>query len=126
MIKDGDRILIGVSGSSSSICLLHGLRQFIRARGLHVDFGAVTIAEDLRIDPRCLMFHMKSLGVEYFFEQGNSGSEMVKHKLSLMARRRGYNTLALGNSLDKLANDFLSSLLLKGRLYVSPAYKKIE
>lgn len=91
-----------------------------------MDFGAVTIAENLGIDPRCLMFHMKNLGVEYFFEQGNAGPEILKHKLPMIAKRRGYNTLALGNTLDKLADDFLVSLLMKGRLYVTPAHKKLE
>jgi tRNA(Ile)-lysidine synthase TilS/MesJ len=129
MIKDGDKILVCVSGSSSSLCLMHGIRQFSRARGLHIELGAVTIAENLGLDPRCLMLHMKSFekdGVEYIFEQGNAAPELIESKLSMIAQKRGYNTLALGNNLDKLADDFLASLFLRGHLHVTPACKRLE
>lgn len=38
-----------------------------------------------------------------------------------MARQKGYNVLALGNSLDKLADEFLIGLLQKGRLKTTQA-----
>lgn len=122
MLRDGDKVLVCVSGSSSSLCLIHLLRQFIRARGLHVDLGALTIGDCVGVDPRALMLYLRDLGIEFIFE-ANSGSSL-KNKLSSVARRKGYNILALGNTLDKLADDFLTSLLYKGRLYTnSPCAK---
>lgn len=70
MLRDGDKILVGISGSSASICLLHAIRQFTRARGLHVTVQAATIGELKGIDPRALMMYLHELGIEYFYEQG--------------------------------------------------------
>jgi len=122
MLRDGDKVLVCISGSSPSLCMLHMLRQFCRARGLHVDFGAVTVGECVGIDPRALMLYLRDLGVEFIFEASNTTS--LKNKLSSTARRKGYNVLAMGQTLDKLADDFLSSVLYKGRLYLSPPCAK--
>lgn len=67
MLKNGDRVLVCLSGSSSSLCLLHLLRQFCRARQLNVELGAITIGET-GVDPRALMLYLKELGVTYFYE----------------------------------------------------------
>lgn len=46
MIKDGDRLLIGVSGGKDSLTLLHVMKQVqyvYRAKGIHFDFAAATV-----------------------------------------------------------------------------------
>lgn len=68
MIKDGDRILICLSGSSASLCLLHSIRQFARARGIHIEMGAVTIGES-GVDPRALMLYLNDLDIKYYIDQ---------------------------------------------------------
>lgn len=68
MIKDGDKILVCLSGSSSSICLLHAIRQFSRARGLHIDIGAVSIGTS-GVDPRALMLYLRDLDVKFIVDQ---------------------------------------------------------
>lgn len=119
MLRDGDKALVCISGSSSSICLIHLLRQFIRARGLHVDLAAVTVGDNVGVDPRALMLYLRDLGVDFIFEAADN-SVALKSKLSSIARRKGFNVLALGNTLDKLADDVLKLLLYKGKLYSSP------
>ncbi|KXJ82812.1 hypothetical protein RP20_CCG011260 [Aedes albopictus] len=115
MIKDGDRILVCLSGSSSSLCLLHLLRQFVRARHLsNIQLATVTFG-DCGVDPRALMLYLRELGVEYFYEQSDS-SDNLQERLTQAAQRRGYNVLAMANTLDKLADCFLVSLLYKGKL----------
>ncbi|XP_063703665.1 uncharacterized protein LOC134833313 isoform X2 [Culicoides brevitarsis] len=114
MLKDGDRVMVAVSGSSSSLCLLHLIRQFCRARGLHVLLGAVTIG-DSSMDPRALMLYMRNLGVEYFYEQ-DIPNETLRQRLCFVARKHKYNVLATAPSLDKLAKNFLISVLNKGKL----------
>lgn len=121
MLKEGDKVLVCISGSSASLCLLHVLRQFVRVRGLHVELGAVSIGDNVGLDPRALMLYMKALGVNYIFEQSSSSSETLKVKLGHVARKRGYNVLALANTLDKVADDFLTSVLHKGRLHATQA-----
>lgn len=119
MLRDGDKVLVCISGSSSSICLVHLLRQFIRARGLHVDLAAVTVGDNVGVDPRALMLYLRDLGIDFIFEAADN-SVALKSKLSSIARRKGFNVLALGNTLDKLADDVLKLLLYKGKLYSSP------
>ncbi|XP_055591166.1 uncharacterized protein LOC129743183 isoform X4 [Uranotaenia lowii] len=115
MIRDGDRILVCLSGSSSSLCLLHLLRQFVRARHLSkVQLATVSIG-DCGVDPRALMLYLRELGVEFFYEQ-NETPENLQEKLTSIAQRKGYNVLAQGNTLDKLADRFLVSLLYQGKL----------
>lgn len=117
MIRDGDRVLVCVSGSSSSVCLLHLIRQFSRARGLHVELAALTIGdESTGVDPRALMLYMRDLGIEFIYET-NKDSTPMRDKLTAVARRKGFNVIALGNSLDKLADDFLSSIFYKGKIH---------
>lgn len=123
MLREGDKILVCISGSSSSLCLIHLLRQFVRARGLHVDLGAVTIGDGVGVDPRALMLYLRDLRVEFIFEAVDANTPL-KTKLSNIARRKGYNVLAMGNTLDKLADDVLKLMLYKGKLYSSPPSAK--
>lgn len=119
MIRDGDKVLVCVSGSSSSICLIHLIRQFTRARGLHVELAAVTVGDSVGVDPRALMLYLRDLNVDFIFEASDA-SVSFKSKLSSIARRKGFNVLALGNTLDKLADDVLKLMLYKGKLYSNP------
>ncbi|XP_065074268.1 uncharacterized protein LOC135698290 isoform X2 [Ochlerotatus camptorhynchus] len=115
MLKDGDRVMICLSGSSSSLCLVHLLRQFIRARNLsNVQLATVTFG-DCGVDPRALMLYLRELGVEFFYEQKET-PENLQEKVITAAQRRGYNVLAMANTLDKLADRFLMSVLYKGKL----------
>lgn len=123
MLRDGDKVLVCISGSSSSISLAHLLRQFVRARGLHVELGAVTVGDTEGVDPRALMLYLRDLGIDFIFEAADN-SVPLKSKLSSIARRRGFNVVALGNTLDKLADDVLKLMLYKGKLYSSPPCAK--
>ncbi|XP_055618448.1 uncharacterized protein LOC129763418 isoform X2 [Toxorhynchites rutilus septentrionalis] len=115
MIKDGDRIMVCLSGSSSSLSLLHLLRQFVRARNLSNVQLATVCFGDCGVDPRALMLYLRELGVEFFYERKES-VENLQEKLAGFAYHKGYNVLAMANTLDKLADRFLVSLLNKGKL----------
>lgn len=123
MLRDGDRVLVCISGSSSSMCLIHLLRQIIRARGWHVELGTVTIGDGIGVDPRALMLYFRDLSTEYIYE-ASDGSASLRSKVAIVARRKGYNVIAYGNTLDKLADDVVKSILYKGKLYThSPCHK---
>lgn len=79
MLKDGDRILICLSGSSASLSLLHAIRQFSRARGLQIELGAVSLGSS-GVDPRALMLYLRDLNVKYIFEQ--LSKDRIKNKSS--------------------------------------------
>ncbi|XP_039443359.1 uncharacterized protein LOC120423569 isoform X3 [Culex pipiens pallens] len=120
MIKEGDRVLVCLSGSSSSLCLLHLLRQFVRARHLtNVTLATVSFG-DCGVDPRALMLYLRELQVDYFYEQTES-TENLQDKLVAFATRKAFNVLAMANTLDKLADRFLTSLLYQGQLHTTQA-----
>lgn len=123
MLREGDKVLICISGSSSSMCLIHSLRQFMRARGLHVELGTVTIGDNIGVDPRALMLYFRDLNTEYIYE-ASDGSTSLRSKIALIARRRGYNVIAFGNTLDKLADDVMKSILYKGKIYTTSPCSK--
>jgi hypothetical protein len=123
MLRDGDKVLVCMSGSSSSMCLMHLLRQFIRARGWHVELGTITIGDDIGVDPRALMLYFRDLSTEYIYEAFD-GAMSLRSKIAMIARRKGYNVIAFGTTLDKLADDVVKSILYNGKLYsIAPCAK---
>ncbi|XP_023323706.1 uncharacterized protein LOC111697807 [Eurytemora carolleeae] len=135
MIKDGDKVLVGVSGGKDSLSLLHTLRQYIfyaGKNGINFSIGAVTVDPmSSGYDPRPLIPYMEQLGIEYLFEEQDIMtqaleveassicafcSRMKRGRLYAAARRAGYNVLALGQHLDDLSESFFMSLFHNGRL----------
>ena len=72
MIKDGDRILVCLSGGKDSLSLLHTIRQYqfySRSKGVQFQFGAVTVdPQTPSYDPSPLKQYLASLGVPYYYE----------------------------------------------------------
>ncbi|XP_070494221.1 uncharacterized protein [Chironomus tepperi] len=120
LIRDGDKILVCISGSSSSVCLIHLIRQFSRARGLHVDLTVLTVSdENTAVDPRILMLYMRDLDVKFVYESDISLDTEMRQKLSLVAKRKSFNVMAMGTTLDKIADEFLTSIFYKGKVNVN-------
>ncbi len=66
MIKEGDKILIGLSGGKDSLSLLHILLHFQRHAPINFSIGAITV-DPLSgdFDPSPLIPYLASLGVDY-------------------------------------------------------------
>jgi tRNA(Ile)-lysidine synthase TilS/MesJ len=137
MLRDGDRVLVCLSGGKDSLSLLHTLWQYhflAASKGVHFSLGAVTVDPgSASYNPRPLIPYLAALGVPYFFEeQGilqkavslgedctsicSFCSRMKRGRLYSCARREGYNVLALGQHLDDLAESFLMSAFHNGLL----------
>ena len=133
MIKDGDRVLIGISGGKDSLAMVHILRYFQSIAPFKFDIGGVTIDPMVNeYKPQPLVPYMKSLGVPYWIEsdaiverakecmQKNSicsfCSRMKRGMIYHCARREGYNVIALGQHLDDLAESFVMSSFHNGIL----------
>ena len=133
MIKEGDRVLLGLSGGKDSLSLLHALRHLQRHAPIKFSIAAVTIDPEIDgFDPSVLKEYLAKLDVPYFYES----NDMVKQaeqqmtndsfcsfcsriKRGIMystARRENYNVLALGQHLDDLAESFLMSAFHGGQL----------
>lgn len=135
MIKEGDRIAIGVSGGKDSIALLVGmanLRRFypekfnIVAITLDPRFGGVD-ADYSEIEELC-----RKLDVEYIIKRTQLAEVIFdirkeSNPCSLCARMRrgalhdaaiaaGCNKIALGHHLDDLAETFIMNLFNGGTL----------
>lgn len=70
MIKEGDRILLGLSGGKDSLSLLHILLHLQAVAPVKFDIAAMTVDPmSDSFDPSPLKPYIASLGIPYFFER---------------------------------------------------------
>jgi len=135
MIRDGDRVLLGISGGKDSLTLFHILRALQKKAPIKFDLACVTVdPQTPEYDPSPLKKYFAALGVPYFYESqpilaaakasmdGKKQSicsfcaRMKRGILYTCMRREGYNVLALGQHLDDLAESLLMSVFHNGML----------
>jgi tRNA 2-thiocytidine biosynthesis protein TtcA len=143
MIRDGDRVLLGLSGGKDSLSLLHVLLDLQKKAPVKFELAACTVdPQSPEFDPSPLIPYMAELGVPYFYERqpiveqaeqnmkGDSFcaycSRMRRGILYRVARERGYNVLALAQHLDDLAETFLMSAFFGGNLRTMQAHYVID
>lgn len=143
MIRDGDRVLLGLSGGKDSLSLLHVLLHLQKRAPVKFELGACTVdPQSLDYDPSPLKDYLAGLGVPYFYEsqpivpdaaehmKGDSFcaycSRMRRGILYRVAREHGYGVLALAQHLDDLAETFLMSAFFGGRLRTMQAHYRID
>lgn len=71
MIKDGDRVLIALSGGKDSLALIHILRHFQSVAPIKFTIGAVTVDPLVyEYNPAPLVPYLQGeLGIPYFLEK---------------------------------------------------------
>lgn len=138
LIRDGDRILVGVSGGKDSLSLLHVLLHLKARAPVRFEVGAANIDPQMPgYDPSPLAVYMDALGVPYHqatysLARAAKGSfegrtlcafcsRMRRGKLYGLAREHGYGTLALAHHLDDVAETFLMNAFFGGKLRAMPA-----
>ncbi|QLQ32838.1 MAG: tRNA 2-thiocytidine biosynthesis protein TtcA [Candidatus Thiothrix singaporensis] len=143
LIREGDRILLGLSGGKDSLALLHILNHFQRHAPIRFEFAAVTIdPQSDGFDPTPLIPYMEALGVPYHYvrepivklaetHMDNDSycafcSRMKRGLMYRTAREQGYNVLALAQHLDDLAESFLMSAFHGGKLKTMKAHYRID
>lgn len=139
MIRDGDRILLGLSGGKDSLSLLHILHHFQKHAPIHFDLAAMTVdpmAGDF--DPSPMIPYLESLGMEYHYMREPIMDMAKEHmgknsycafcsriKRGIMystARNNKFNVIALAQHLDDLAESFLMSAFHGGKLKTMKAH----
>jgi len=139
MIRDGDRILLGLSGGKDSLTLLHILIRLQRHAPISFQLGIITIdPQSDSFDPSPLKPYIQSLGLDHYFVSEPIVDLADKHmhgdsycawcarmRRGLMyktARDNNYNVLALAQHLDDLAESFLMSAFHGGKLKTMKAH----
>ena len=135
LIKDGDKIAVGVSGGKDSVVLLKLLSEYKRFSPERFDVIAVTVDlnfTDANVDFSPIKNLCEELGVEYYIEKTDIGkvvfdvrkesnpcalcSKMRKGALNNFAKAKGCNKIALGHHADDMIDTMLLSLFYEGRL----------
>lgn len=139
MLKEGDRVLVGLSGGKDSFTLVHVLLHFQRHAPIRFDVGVATFDPQMDgFDPSPLARYMEKNALEYHYIvrpvqelaktrlKNNSicafCSRMRRGALYGTAREHGYNVLALGQHLDDIAESFLMSAFHEGKLNTMKAH----
>lgn len=147
---------IGMAAGKHSLGLLHTLHQYqyyAKSKNINFEIGAVTINHGSSYDPLESMSYLKNLQVTYYYEEAEEQTELIddktacsetrdcsvstcgtcgpsgdvtRQRLYAVAKRYGYNVLALGQHLDDLAEGFLSSLFCTGKLKTMKAHYYVK
>lgn len=140
MFRDGDKVMVCLSGGKDSLSLLHTLHQYqfyVRSKGVNFEIGAATV-DSKTYDPIQLMTYLKTLGVPYFYEEQSAIEDEVgrsacsfcsrtkRNRLYTVAKENSYNVLALGQHLDDLTEGFLMSVFHNGKLRTMKAHYYIR
>jgi tRNA 2-thiocytidine biosynthesis protein TtcA len=73
MIREGDRVLLGVSGGKDSLSLLHILRHLQSYAPVKFQLGVITVDPEVEgFDPHSLCAYYEALGVPYFYRSSPS------------------------------------------------------
>jgi tRNA 2-thiocytidine biosynthesis protein TtcA len=139
MIRDGDRILLGVSGGKDSLSLLQALGHLRAYAPVRFDLGVVTVDPQVPgFDPSPLQAYYTALGLDWHYrsepimEQAHTRmrgdsfcaycARMKRGIMYASCREHGYNVLALAQHLDDLAESLLMSLFHGGQLRTMKAH----
>jgi len=139
MIRDGDRILLGVSGGKDSLSLLQILAHLRTYAPVKFDLGVITVDPEVEgFDPSDLKAYYEALDLPYYYQQqpimqeakqrmdGDSFcaycSRMKRGIMYSTCREHGYNVLALAQHLDDLAESLLMSMFHGGQLRTMKAH----
>lgn len=139
MIRDGDRILLGVSGGKDSLSLLHILLHLKSYAPVKFELGVITVDPEVEgFEPARLKPYYETLGVPYHYceqpimEQAENHmdgdsfcaycSRMKRGIMYSTCREHQYNVLALAQHLDDLAESLLMSMFHGGQLRTMKAH----
>lgn len=134
MIKEGDKIAVGVSGGKDSMVLLKAMHLYRYFSPVKYELHAITI--DLGLSENFNTQLVKDLcdewDIPYHVEKTNIGkivfeerdekspcslcSRMRRGSIHDVCKRHGINKIALGHHQEDVVETFLMSLLFEGRI----------
>lgn len=137
MIREGDRIAVGVSGGKDSLALLNALLLLAKRSPVHFDVLAFTVEQGKFTRPiEPLAEYMKARDVPWTYYRDEASFQLLEeqpdHGCDLCSRYRrravyeiaaelGANVVALGHTADDFCEALLRNTLYTGRLSALPA-----
>ncbi len=141
MIREGDRLLLGLSGGKDSLSLLQILAHLRRYAPVQFDLAAVTVDPCIEgFNPATLKPYMAELEIPYFFQSQTIAADAEPHAndpgfsfcafcarmkrgiIYTTARTHHYNVVVLAQHLDDLAESFMMSAFYRGQLRTMMAH----
>ena len=137
MIREGDRIAVGVSGGKDSLALLEALRLLQRRSPVRFSLCAFSIEQGKFVRPIEPVGEMiRQRGIEWVHFQDQPSIDLIDEKpdhgcdlCSRYRRRAVYevarslnaNVIALGHTADDVCESLLRNAMYNGRLSALPA-----
>jgi len=135
MIRDGDRVLVAVSGGKDSVTLLHLLAMRLIWLPIKYELVAVHVQSDMRCagcaHPDTLKKFFSETGVEGHFEDFPIMKYLSNHNLKMSCyycargrrkilfdscKKYNCNVLAMGHHIDDIAHTLMMNLFLHGKV----------
>lgn len=135
LIKDGDKIAVGISGGKDSTLLIAALKAYQKFAKVKFDLVGINIDLGWQLDENELKLQKEffdKYGIEFIQEKTEIGplifdirkesnpcslcSKMRRGALNTMAIKHGCNKIALGHHSDDVIETFFLSMLYEGRL----------
>ncbi|MCF6460913.1 tRNA 2-thiocytidine biosynthesis TtcA family protein [Clostridium sp. Cult3] len=130
LIKDGDNILIGLSGGKDSIFLIYVLNLLkensyldFNITGIHIDIG-------INIDMSRIEDYLDSISIPYLYKNINIKDSIFKGKnpcylcakmkrgtIARISKERGFNKIAYGHHMTDVVNTFLLNIIYTGQFH---------
>jgi tRNA 2-thiocytidine biosynthesis protein TtcA len=141
LIKEGDRVVIGLSGGKDSLTMAHIIKHIHRVAPFDFEYKAVTVDYGMGENFDALTAHTAEHGIPHeiyptnIYEvaeekiRPNSSScsffsRMRRGALYSATEKLGYNKLALGHHLDDAVESYFMNLFYNGTMRsMPPIYK---
>ena len=136
MIRDGDRIAVGVSGGKDSLTLLEALLLLRKRAPIHFTVCAFTIEQGKFLAPiQPVGAYLRQRGVDWTYvedtpsinlltRQPDHGCDLCsrfrRRAVYEVARKLGANVIAFGHTADDFCESFLSNAMFTGRISALP------
>ncbi|STQ86166.1 tRNA 2-thiocytidine biosynthesis TtcA family protein [Helicobacter muridarum] len=143
LIREGDRILLGLSGGKDSILLATIFTYIKQHAPFNFDFLAMTVDYGRGGEYEYIFEYCEMLGIPYELNRTEIFKILENHKkegsiycsfcsrmrrgeLYNIALQRGFNKIALAHHLDDAAESFIMNLTYNGSLRSMPPYYKAQ
>lgn len=137
MIRDGDRVAVGVSGGKDSLTLLEALLRLKTRAPIQFSVSAFTIEQGKFLAPiQPVGAYLQGRGIDWTYVEDSPSlkllSEQPEHGCDVcsrfrrravyeLARKLGANVIAFGHTADDFCEAFLRNAMFTGRTSALPA-----